>query len=213
MALGRGLRQRPASGDRSVNCRAGLQSAASRPGNRDALGHHVEPPFVYKTPGTLAPSLLAKDERLPSVPPPVPAPHKSPREESLERKFVEFGEAASAFVKQVSTAGPVSYRGETSSVKVNVNITKKVFSKWSIEILMSTYSMKSVGFGDLKRLLSGISSRVLSKKLKDLEELGFVRREVIGSRPPKVKYTLSKRGEVLARLGEPVVMYLRQSMK
>ena len=126
---------------------------------------------------------------------------------------MEFGEAASAFVKQVSTAGPVSYRGETSSVKVNVNITKKVFSKWSIEILMSTYSMKSVGFGDLKRLLSGISSRVLSKKLKDLEELGFVRREVIGSRPPKVKYTLSKRGEVLARLGEPVVMYLRQSMK
>jgi DNA-binding HxlR family transcriptional regulator len=97
-------------------------------------------------------------------------------------------------------------------VKLNVNITKKVFSKWSIEILMSTYSLKAVGFGDLKRLLSGVSSRVLSKKLKDLEDLGLIEREVIESRPPKVRYTLSKRGEVLARLGEPVILYLRESM-
>jgi DNA-binding HxlR family transcriptional regulator len=133
--------------------------------------------------------------------------------EALERKFSEFGEAASAFVRDVSAAGVVSYRGETSSVELNVGITKKVFSKWSIEILMSTYSLKSVGFGDLKRLLNGISSRVLSKKLKDLEELGLIDREVIESRPPKVKYTLSKRGEVLARLGEPVIIYLRQSME
>jgi len=140
----------------------------------------------------------------------------SPRnlqEDSLEEKFLKFGEAASAFVRDVSSAGGVSHRGEASSVKVNVDITKKVFSKWSIEILMSTYSLKSVGFGDLKRLLNGISSRVLSKKLKDLEELGFMEREVIESRPPKVRYTLSERGEVLARLGEPVIMYLRQSMR
>jgi DNA-binding HxlR family transcriptional regulator len=135
------------------------------------------------------------------------------REDSLEEKFLEFGELASAFVREVSSAGGLSRRGEASSVEFNVNITKKVFSKWSIEILMSVYSLNSVGFGDLKRLLSGISSRVLSKKLKDLEELGFVEREVIDSRPPKVRYALSNRGEVLARLGEPVILYLRESMK
>lgn len=144
---------------------------------------------------------------------PTPPPSKSVGVESIESKFVEFGDVASAFVRAVSAAGAVSYRGEPSSVKVNVNITKKVFSKWSIEIILSAYSMKSVGFGDLKRVLNGISSRVLSKKLKDLEELGFLEREVIESRPPKVKYTLSKRGEVLAKLGEPVILYLRQSMK
>ena len=131
---------------------------------------------------------------------------------SLEEKFVEFGEAASVFVKKVSAAGAVSYRGEPGSVRVNLNITKKVFSKWSVEIIMTTYSMKSLGFGDYRRLLNGISSRVLSKKLKDLEELGFLGREVIESRPPKVRYTLSRRGEVLAKLGEPVILYLRESM-
>ena len=127
-------------------------------------------------------------------------------------KFFEFGEAASAFVREISMAGALAYRGEPNAVEANLNIAKKIFSKWSVEIIMSTYSMRSVGFGDLKRLLNGISSRVLSKKLKDLEELGFLEREVIESRPPKVRYTLSRRGEILARLGEPVILYLRQSM-
>ena len=137
---------------------------------------------------------------------------ETPRVESLDEKFLEFGEVASAFVREASSAGAVSRRGELSSLKVNVNTTKKVFSKWSIEIILSTYSMKSLGFGDLKRLLNGISSRVLSKKLKDLEELGFIRREVLESRPPKVRYTLSEKGELLAKLGEPVVLYLRYSI-
>ena len=133
--------------------------------------------------------------------------------ESLERKFREFGEVASAFVRQVSAEEGASYRGEASTVKYNLSMMKKVFSKWSIEIILAAYSLESVGFGDLKRLLSGISSRVLSKKLKDLEELGFLEREVIQSHPPKVRYTLSKKGELLAKIGEPVILYLRESTK
>ena len=133
--------------------------------------------------------------------------------QSLEKEFQDFGEVASEFVKRVSTEGGMSYRGERRSVEANLNVTKKVFSKWSIEILMSTYSLKSVGFGDLRRLMRGISSRVLSKKLKDMEELGFIRRNVIEARPPKVRYTLTKEGEMLAKLGEPVVIYLRQAVR
>lgn len=131
---------------------------------------------------------------------------------ALEKKFEEFGETATVFVRKVSEARALSYRGEPTSVEDNVNVAKKVFSKWSVEIIMTTYSMKAVGFGDLKRVLDPISSRVLSMKLKGLEELGFVKREVIRSRPPKVRYTLSKKGEVLAKLGEPVIIYLRQSV-
>ena len=133
--------------------------------------------------------------------------------EKIESRFRDFGEAASEFVRIVSAEEGISYRGEASAVKDNLNVMKKVFGKWSIEIILSTYSMKSVGFGDLRRLLKGISSRVLSKKLKDLEELGFLQRSVIESKPPKVRYTLSKKGELLAKLGEPVVMYLRNSME
>jgi len=115
-------------------------------------------------------------------------------------------------VRLVSSEEGISYRGEPDSVKNNLNVMKKIFGKWSIEIILTTYSLKSVGFGDLRRLLNGISSRVLSKKLKDLEELGLLQRSVVESRPPKVRYTLSKKGVLVAKLGEPVILYLRNSM-
>jgi len=132
--------------------------------------------------------------------------------ESVEDRFREFGETSSEFVKMVSAEEGISHRGEANAVKDNLDVMKKVFGKWSVEIILSTYSLKSVGFGDLRRLLNGISSRVLSKKLKDLEELGFLERSVIESRPPKVRYTLSEKGVLLAKLGEPVIMYLRNSV-
>jgi len=131
----------------------------------------------------------------------------------METRFREFAEAASEFVKVASLEEGISYRGEASAVKDNLDVMKKLFGKWSIEIILSTYSLQSVGFGDLRRLLNGISARVLSKKLKDLEELGFLERRVIESRPPKVRYTLSEEGELLAKLGEPVILYLRNSVR
>jgi DNA-binding HxlR family transcriptional regulator len=131
----------------------------------------------------------------------------------LEKEFQAFGEAATAFVRRASAVGAVPYRGGSSSLKDNVNVTRRVFSKWSVEIILSIYSLKSAGFGDLKRLLGGISSQVLSKKLRDLEEMGILRRDVIGSRPPKVRYTLSEKGVLLAKIGEPVILYLRQTIR
>ncbi len=139
------------------------------------------------------------------------APH-SEKARELEREFQEFADAATSFVKQASTAGAMSYRGEAGAVEDNVSLTKKVFSKWSVEIILTVYSLKSAGFGEIKRVLHGITSQVLSKKLRDLEGLGFIQREVLRSKPPKVKYSLSKKGELLAKLGEPVILYLRKSV-
>jgi DNA-binding HxlR family transcriptional regulator len=138
-------------------------------------------------------------------------PEVATNRDSVDARFRDFGEAASVFVKMVSAEEGVSYRGDAKSVKDNLDMMKKVFGKWSIEIILLIYSLKAVGFGDLRRLLDGISPRVLSKKLKDLEELGFIERKVIESRPPKVRYTLSQKGELLAKIGEPVILYLRNS--
>ena len=133
--------------------------------------------------------------------------------QSIEEMFSEFGVWASEFVKQMSAMDDFSYRGELRSVEDNVKVTKKVFSKWSVEILVSVYSLGTVGFGDLKRVLAGISSRVLSQKLKDLEELGLLERRVIEGRPPIVRYNLSMNGATLARLGEPVILFLKHQLK
>ena len=49
-------------------------------------------------------------------------------------------------------------------------------------------------FGELKKSVSGISQKVLTANLRDMEENGLVSREVFPEVPPKVEYTLTELG-------------------
>ena len=49
-------------------------------------------------------------------------------------------------------------------------------------------------FGDLKRDLDGISAKVLTTRLRELEERGVVRRKVLPASPPTVEYSLTEFG-------------------
>ncbi|MCI4320891.1 MAG: helix-turn-helix transcriptional regulator [Thermoplasmata archaeon] len=74
---------------------------------------------------------------------------------------------------------------------------------------MALHALPAAGFEELRRNLTGISPRVLSLKLKELEEKGMVRREILDSRPPRVRYSLTERGWTVAWLSQPVLLYLR----
>lgn len=56
-------------------------------------------------------------------------------------------------------------------------------------------------FGDLKRDLDGISAKVLTTRLRELEERGLVAREVKPTSPPTVEYSLT----VLGRKMNPIL--------
>ena len=77
---------------------------------------------------------------------------------------------------------------------------------WTLQILwvLSTYG--PTRFGDLRRSVAGISSRVLTERLRTLEEKGFLYREYKATIPPEVTYGLTARVKdirhVLARLNE-----------
>jgi len=59
-------------------------------------------------------------------------------------------------------------------------------------------------FGALRRQIDGISSRLLTERLRDLEEKGFIFRDYKPTIPPAVTYGLTKRmqeiGEALDKL-------------
>jgi len=52
--------------------------------------------------------------------------------------------------------------------------------------------------GELLARIPGVSSRVLTERLRELEGEGFVRREVFAEVPPRVEYELTERGRSLA---------------
>jgi DNA-binding HxlR family transcriptional regulator len=52
-------------------------------------------------------------------------------------------------------------------------------------------------FGQIRRLLDGVSEKVLSENLRQLEASGVVHREVFPEVPPRVEYSLTPLGDEL----------------
>lgn len=49
-------------------------------------------------------------------------------------------------------------------------------------------------FGELRKSLNGISQKVLTNNLRDMEKSGLVHREVFAEVPPRVEYSLTDTG-------------------
>jgi DNA-binding HxlR family transcriptional regulator len=61
-----------------------------------------------------------------------------------------------------------------------------ISGKWKLKIIIVLQEMGNVRFNELQRLIPGISARVLSNELKDLELNGFVKRVVHAEQTPVV---------------------------
>src|ERR1700685_2829693 len=76
---------------------------------------------------------------------------------------------------------------------------------WTLHILWTLSHNGPTRFGALRRSVAGISSRVLTERLRALEEKGFLYRDYKPTIPPEVTYGLTKRvkdiQKVLAELG------------
>ena len=75
---------------------------------------------------------------------------------------------------------------------------------WTLHILWSLNSNGPMRFGVLRKNVAGISSRVLTERLRMLEEKGFVYRHYQPTIPPAVTYGITDRmkdiEKVLAQL-------------
>ena len=72
--------------------------------------------------------------------------------------------------------------------------------KWSVLVIMMLRD-KPCRFSELKRLVIGISQRMLTLTLRALERDGLVKRTVHDTTPPSVEYELTELG---ASFAEPI---------
>ncbi len=91
--------------------------------------------------------------------------------------------------------------------------------KWKLRIIIALKEGNK-RFNEMQRVIEGISAKVLSTELKDLELNGFIRRKVYTAKPVVVEYVLTDYADtlndVLQALSEWGAMHrdkVRKSMK
>lgn len=62
-------------------------------------------------------------------------------------------------------------------------------------------------FGQLEASLSSVSSRTLTNKLKMLEEEGLIVKKATKEKPPKIEYTLTKKGAAFHKVVDAMRLY------
>ena len=75
-------------------------------------------------------------------------------------------------------------------------VLELVADKWAILIIYHLHD-KTLRHTQLKVLLSGVSTRMLTLTLRRLEQNGLVRRKVYPVTPPRVEYSLTPLGNTL----------------
>jgi DNA-binding HxlR family transcriptional regulator len=90
-----------------------------------------------------------------------------------------------------------------ASLVSRASVRETLLRKWSVPVLASLGEPRR--FSELRAELPGVTPRALALALRDLEDAGLVRREVLATRPPSTVYRSRRRAAaVLAAVGDVV---------
>lgn len=79
-----------------------------------------------------------------------------------------------------------------------VEVTLKVIgSKWKLLILRNLLKHKVQRFSELERGINGISQKMLTQHLRQMEIDGLLTRKIYAEVPPRVEYSLNEKGRSL----------------
>ena len=95
-----------------------------------------------------------------------------------------------AYLKKIMTT-PID---DNCPVKSTLEILS---GKWRMNVIYELCRNDSMRFGELKKAYPKITNTMLTKTLRDLEELGIVHREQFNEIPPHVEYSLTEKGREL----------------
>ncbi len=82
--------------------------------------------------------------------------------------------------------------------------------KWKLRIIYLLAFHEVLRYGELKRLLSPITHKMLTMQLKELEKDGLVHRKEYQQIPPKVEYSLTQMGRDLKPIVKEIHGWIEQ---
>lgn len=130
-------------------------------------------------------------------------------EPSVETSFATTLRASKAFSKDVlAFLADRTPEARARWAEESVEAGRFIFQPWNMEIIFVLAVARQARFGELQRMLGGISSRTLSDKLQTLRDEGLVAREVFDEQPVRIEYHLTKEGVMTAALATPLFAHL-----
>ena len=87
---------------------------------------------------------------------------------------------------------------------------RKLDGRWKLVILFHLFGGKTLRFSDLERAIPGISQKMLTQQLRQLEGDGIVTRIVHAEVPPKVEYHLTEWGQSLCPALDKLLTWAEQ---
>lgn len=82
---------------------------------------------------------------------------------------------------------------ETETVR---DVLGAIANKWTLMVL-DELDARTMRFSELQRAIGGVSQKVLTQALRDMERNGLVARTVYAEVPPRVEYALTPLGREL----------------
>jgi DNA-binding HxlR family transcriptional regulator len=76
-------------------------------------------------------------------------------------------------------------------------ILERIADKWTTLIIGILAQHERRRFNELRRMVGGISQKMLTQTLRDLERDGLVKRTIYAEIPPRVEYELTPLGRTL----------------
>ncbi|MRJ10342.1 transcriptional regulator [Ornithobacterium rhinotracheale] len=92
------------------------------------------------------------------------------------------------------------------------NIITRFSNKWAILILYSLEKQSPMRFNELRKNIADISQKMLTSNLRTLEEDGLIHRKIFAEIPPRVEYSLSKRGKSLIPHLNALILWAKEEM-
>ncbi len=103
-------------------------------------------------------------------------------------------DGGAALEQRMRAAG--GYQGVAHSCQPATDILARVGDKWSVLVVI-LLGNGTKRFNEMRRLINGISQRMLTLTLRGLERDGLVTRTVFPTVPPRVDYALTDLGRSL----------------
>ncbi len=92
-------------------------------------------------------------------------------------------------------------------------LTMSILSgKYKVVIIWHLGNEHPHRYGELQRLFKGISNRMLTKQLRELEQDGIVERTIYPESPPRVEYSLTELGGTILPIVNEMYRWGREHM-